>query len=177
MDDVTNNGTIDPTNNTVIEPVEPQTPAIDDGVPMTPEGTVDVDKILETNKKLFERAKTAEAAVKAFKGSGMPAPKVVSTPSASPLDPVEAALLVNGMSEELLGELKKVAQVRGTSLLKAQSDPIFVAVKANLEKEKKTQDASLGASRSSGAVKPKKDLSSPGLTREEHMAMIKNLNS
>lgn len=93
---------------------------------------------------------------------------------ASPLNVEETVLLANGMPEELLGELKAVAAVRKTSLIKAQADPIFVAVKEKFEKDQKREDASLPASRGSGSAKPKKDFRSPGLTREEHMAMVKS---
>ncbi len=83
----------------------------------------------------------------------------------------EVVLLANGMPEELLGELKAVAAVRKTSLIKAQNDPIFVAVKEKFEKDLKQKDASLPAGRGSGSAKPKKDFSSPGLSRDEHMKM------
>ena len=85
----------------------------------------------------------------------------------------ETVLLATGMNEELLESLKKVAQVTGTSLIKAQNDPIFVAVKEKFEREKKSSSASLGASRGSGSVKAQKSLSTPGLTREEHMKLAR----
>jgi len=72
------------------------------------------------------------------------------------------------MPEELLEQLKKVAQVTGTSLIKAQTDTIFVAVKEKFEKEQKTKDASLGTSKSSGNVKARKTANTPGLDRDEH---------
>ena len=81
------------------------------------------------------------------------------------------------MPEELLTKLKKVAQINGTSLIKAQNDPIFVAVKESFEKETKSKKASIGSSKGSGSVKPKKDFTSPGLTREEHEAMFNERNS
>lgn len=90
----------------------------------------------------------------------------------SPLNVEETVLLANGMSEELLGELKAVAAVRKTSLIKAQSDPIFVAVKDNYEKVRKQESASLPASRGSGQVKARKTFNTPGLSREEHKALI-----
>lgn len=129
---------------------------------------VDVEAIVATNKKLFERAKKAEAELKALKGSKPPAK------SASPqLNVEETVLLANGMAEELLGELKAVAKARGiSSLIKAQADPIFVAVKERFEKDKKVKDASLPAARGAGSVKPKKDFLSPNLSREEHRKMV-----
>ena len=82
------------------------------------------------------------------------------------------------MSDELLGELKAVAQARGIkSLIKAQTDPIFVAVKEKFEKDQKAKDASLPASRGSGSAKVKKDFNTPGLTREEHKELFMNQRS
>ncbi len=99
--------------------------------------------------------------------AGQPA----KTPPASsqPNSVEEAVLLANGMNEELLEKLKKVAQVEGiSSLIKAQTNPIFVAVKEKFEKEEKAKGASLPASRGSGSVKAKKDFNSPDLTAAEH---------
>lgn len=88
----------------------------------------------------------------------------------------ETVLLANGMDEELLGQLKKVAAVQGVSLIKAQSDPIFVAVKEKFEQDKKQKEVSLPVSRGSGQMKPKKDFRSPGLSEEEHRKMFEGLN-
>lgn len=156
--------TVETPNDTVEETVE--TPATE-----TPE--VDVEQLQATNKKLFERAKKAEAELKAVKVSK---PAEVTVP-ASPTNVEETVLLANGMSDELLGELKAVARARGiNSLIKAQTDPIFVAVKERFEKDQKQKDASLGASRGSGSVKPKRDFSTPGLSKEEHKALAKEFN-
>lgn len=155
-------------NDTVEETVEtPATETTEETIETEPE--VDVEQLQATNKKLYERAKKAEAELKASKAS-----KPATAP-ASQLDPVEAALLVNGMSEELLTELKAVAKVRNISLIKAQADPIFVAVKDKFEKDKKTEQASMPASRGSGSVKVKKTFATPGLTREEHKALVQGL--
>lgn len=138
-----------------------------DGETLETEPEVDVAQLQATNKKLFERAKKAEAEAKALK-----AQKPTAQASASPTNVEETVLLANGMDEELLTKLKKVAQVQGTSLIKAQSDPIFVAVKESFEKEKKQQAASMPVSRGGGIVKPKKDFKTPGLSRDEHRAMV-----
>lgn len=153
---------------TSIEPAEPV-------IPETPEEgnepEIDVEQLQATNKKLFERAKKAEADLKALKGAGRPAEAQASQqPNIE-----ETVLLANGMAEELLAELKAVAAVRKVSLIKAQNDPIFVAVKEKFEKDKKASDASRPPSRGSGQVKAKKTFATPGLTREEHMAMTKEV--
>ncbi len=110
-------------------------------------------------------------------------PKVESTPSKDssklPSQPSveETVLLANGMDEALVKKLKSVAKVEGyTSLLKAQNDPVFIAVKTQFEKDKKQKEAALPGSRRAGAVKPVKGLTSPGLSRDEHMKMVRELN-
>lgn len=128
----------------------------------------------EAKRTLTGRAKRAEELVRAKASQPKTETKTEPTQSASAIE--ETVLLANGMSEELLSELKAVAQVRGTSLIKAQADPIFVAVKDKFEKDKKQQQASMPASRGSGTIKPQKDFKTPGLTREEHRAMIESLN-
>jgi hypothetical protein len=147
---------------TTTETEEPEAPPTESEEPSEP--SIDVEQLQATNKKLFERAKKAEADLKALKGAAQqPSPNVEET-----------VLLANGMPETLLAELKAVAAVRKVSLIKAQADPIFVAVKEKFEKDQKQEAASLPASRGSGASKPKKDFFTPGLTREEHMAMVKS---
>jgi len=89
----------------------------------------------------------------------------------------ETVLLANGFDEELIDDLKAIAKVRNTSLIKAQKDPIFVAIKEKFEKDKKQSDASMPASRGSGSLKPKKDFKTQGLTRNEHKAMVESLTN
>ncbi len=116
-----------------------------------------------------EAAKYRRLFEKANKPKEPAAPKAPSVPTPSV---EETVLLAQGMSEELLTELKALAAVRKTTLIKAQNDPIFVSLKREMEKEQKQKDASLPASRSSGATKAKKDFTTPGLTREEHRQMV-----
>lgn len=99
--------------------------------------------------------------------------KAPRAPQATPQFSVEeTVLLAQGLPEELLTDLKVVSGLRKVSLIKAQNDPIFVAVKEKFEKDQKQKDASLPASRGSGSVKPKKDFMTPNLSREEHMKMV-----
>jgi hypothetical protein len=162
------NENLDSTNETGSEETV-ETPAVETEVEtIETEPEVDIAQLQATNKKLYERAKKAEAELKASKAT-KPAQAI-----ASPLNVEEAVLLANGMSEDLMSELKAVAQVRKVSLIKAQTDPIFVAVKDKFEKDKKREEASLPASRSSGTAKARKDFKSTGLTREEHMAMVRS---
>lgn len=125
-------------------------------------------------ESIEEKLARAEADAAKYRRLFEKAKKPASAPQpASPLNVEETVLLANGMSEELMTELKAVAAVRKVSLIKAQTDPIFVAVKDKFEKDQKREDASLPASRGSGNMKPKKDFSTPGLSREEHMALVK----
>lgn len=122
-------------------------------------------------KSVLARAKKAEAKLKETKAE----PKPTQDISAKPADEeIQATVLrAQGMSDELLKELKVIAKVRGTDLLTAQTDPIFGVIKDRLEAERKASEARLGASRGSQTAKPKKDVSSRGLTDEEHKNLWK----
>ncbi len=150
--------TITPPEGTNPEPEEAE--VTEEGAVETPPATEKTYTQAEWNE-LHGRATRAEAAAKAAKPA-----------QATPLNVEEAVLLANGMPEELVAELKAVAQVRKTTLLKAQNDPIFVAVKEKFEKDEKQKAASLPAARGAGAVRAKKEFNSPGLTRDEHRAMV-----
>lgn len=155
--------TIIPSDEPVVEvPVEEtgETPEVDSVEPeVVPKAQYD---------EVHKRATRAEAELKALK------PKVVTPKQVSSQPNVEeAVLLANGMSESLLTELKAVASARGIkSLIKAQADPIFVAVKEKFEKDQKQKDASLPVSRGSGSVKAPKTFMTPGLSRDEHRNMV-----
>lgn len=142
----------------VLEPTEEPEETTE---PAEPE--VDIEQLQATNKKLYERAKKAEAEARALRDKD-------ETPAA-PLNVEEAVLMANGMSDELIEKLKAVAAVQKVSLIKAQNDPIFVAVKEKFEKDQKREEASLPASRGAAAIKPKKDFMTPGLSRDEHKKM------
>ena len=161
---------------TPIVPTEAIIPEEELDLELELDNTEDVEALKARNEKVetfarqaVARAKKAEEELKVLKTPKAPAP--VASPQANV---EETVLLANGMPDELLNELKAVAQVRKVSLIKAQTDPIFVAVKDKFEKDQKQKEASLPASRGSGQAKPKKDFNTPGLTREEHMAMVKS---
>jgi hypothetical protein len=114
------------------------------------------------------RAKKAEALI--IKNKKAPVAERPTT-QATPLNVEETVLLATGMEESLLETLKKVAAVTGTSLIKAQNDPIFVAVKEKFEREKKSSAAGLPATRGAGSARVQKTANTPGLSREEHMKL------
>lgn len=98
----------------------------------------------------------------------------LQTPDTPPTESVDERILKSqGMSDELLKELKRVARFNEIDLITAQADPMFVAIKAKLEQEQRDKEASLGASKGSGTGKAKKDFTTPGLSSEDHKALWK----
>lgn len=116
------------------------------------------------NRRLLRKASKPDNAA-------APKPKASSKPTTEP-SVEETVLRANGMPNELLSHLKKVANLNGTSLLDAQKDPIFVAVKDKFDKEVKRKQASLGAGRGAGGKKSEKTFTTPGISRDEHKEMF-----
>lgn len=142
---------------------------VEDEVVEVEEETTTEDEPTEEEIDWKARAMKAEALI--VKNKKMP---VAEKPTqAAPItDPIEAALRVNGMSKEMLEQLKKVAAVTGKDLVDAQSDDLFIAIKEKTEREQKREDASLPASRGASAIKPKVSFNTPNLTTEQHKALI-----
>lgn len=113
------------------------------------------------------RAEKAEAKAKAV-------PKPTETKQDLP-DVDERILKANGMPDELLKELKVIAKARNISLIDAQNDNLFVLVKKNFEEETKLKEASLDASKGSGNARAKVTPSTPGLSREDHKRLYKEM--
>jgi len=92
-------------------------------------------------------------------------------------DEVDVKILQSqGTDEEHIEYLKKLASLNQTSVLAAQTDPIYITFKEQKQAEKKSKEASLGASTGSGSVKKGKGLSSTGLTEAEHKELWKKQN-
>ncbi len=162
----------------IIEPVPTEAIIPDEELDFELEDTEDVEalkaqieKDAVAKRQLAARAKKAEDENRTLKKAPVTAP---ATQSAQSIE--ETVLLANGMDESLMESLKKVAAVQGTSLIKAQNDPIFIAMKEGFEKDKAQKASSMPASRGSGQQKPKKDFRTPGLTEAEHKAMHEGLN-
>lgn len=101
-------------------------------------------------------------------------PKTETTPSITE-EVIEVKILkAQGVSDELITQLKKIARVNETSIIEAQSDPYFIAFKEKIEAEAKKEKASLPASRNSGSVRKSKDFTSTGLSEEEHKQLWKD---
>lgn len=130
------------------------------------------DETTETEEDALAKAQAEAAKYRRLFEKSQKKPVAEQTPTqATPSNVEEVVLLANGMDETLLEQLKKVAAVNGTSLIKAQNDPIFVAVKEKFEREKKSSAASLPATRGAGSAKVQKTANTPGLSREEHMRL------
>lgn len=139
------------------------------------EDTDDVEALREVIEKeriakqqILARAKKAEAEVKELKT------KTTETSSQNinntlTADDVEVRILkAQGMSEDEITYLKKLAKVNETSIIESQSDELFQAFKFKKQEAEKADKAKLGASRGSGTVKQSKTVSSEGLTDAEH---------
>lgn len=84
----------------------------------------------------------------------------------------EGILIAKGIDEDSLNQLKSIAKGKDISLLEAEKDPLFLTYFEKVQKDKKAEQAKLGASKGS-AYKENKETFRPGLTREEHMALWK----
>jgi hypothetical protein len=127
---------------------------------------------IETEEDALAKAQADAAKYRRLFEKTQKAKPVQTQTPATPSNVEEVVLLANGMDETLMEQLKKVAAINNTSLIKAQNDPIFVAVKEKFEKDQKQKNASLPASRGSGSVQAPKTFRSPGLSREEHRKMV-----
>lgn len=84
----------------------------------------------------------------------------------------EGILIAKGMDDELITQLKAIAKGKNISLLEAEKDTLFQALFDKVQKERKSEQAKLGASKGS-SFKQEKPSFTPGLTREEHLALWK----
>lgn len=80
----------------------------------------------------------------------------------------EAFLIAKGMDEEGINQLQVIAKGKGISLLDAEKDPMFVAYNEQRIKDKKAEQARLGASKGSGSKENKPDFRTKGLSDDEH---------
>lgn len=137
---------------------------------------IDVNKVIEQNKKLFARAKKAEELLKQTKAQDSQPKKVnINNKEKDYLTREEAILIAKGLDESALDNLKVIAKGKGISLLEAQKDPMFEAFNAKLEEANKQKKAQLGASKGSGLQRPEKSVAE--MTPEEHKAYVTKLFS
>lgn len=139
------------------------------------EDTDDVDALKEALEKeriakqqILARAKKAEAEAKELKtkANEKPSQNINNTLTA---EDVEVKILkAQGLSEDEISYLKKLAVINQTTIIEAQNDDIYQAYKNKKQEAEKAEKAKLGASRGSGTVKQSKTVSSEGLTDAEH---------
>lgn len=145
------------------------------------DGTEDAEalkvKLEEATKKLEQfpniiaRAKKAEAELKELKGA--PAPKADATQNTNnnslTEESVDVKILVSqGVDQESIEMLKKLAKVNGTSVLAAKEDPIYATYLVNKEAQSKSEKARLGASKGSGGGRVEKSSTTPNLSEADH---------
>jgi hypothetical protein len=157
-----------------LQPQEGMNPELEIGVEETI--TEETDETLEVEETVpksqfnqaLARAKKAEAQLK----QKVQAPVINQNQNAPTDEQVEVKILkALGRSDDEITYLKKLAKVNEISLLDAQSDELFISFQKKREDEGKAQKAKLGASRGSGQVKKEVQISSPGLTKEQHKAL------
>lgn len=119
-----NNENLDSTNETV-EVVTDDTAGDDT--------QVDVAKLQETNKKLFERAKKAEADLKLYKGK----PKETINPPTE-IEDERLELRLQGYSKD---DVKFIMQNGGSKILEDKSSLVSIALNTKREQQKAEQAA------------------------------------
>lgn len=145
------------------------------------EDTEDVEALKEQAAKkdafarqALARAKKAEAELKTLKGSKPAEATQINNQNNLTAEDVEVRILkAQGLPQEEIDYLKKLAKVNDTSIIEAQSDELFVSFQNKRKEQEKSEQAKLGASRGSGGSKKEKTFNSQGLTEEEHKALWK----
>lgn len=162
------NEVIDSTNDTE-QTAEPKEEVVEEEVELDLEDEVKSDEELEKLKKEVE---TLKAQKEHWRNKA--SEKKIETSTLTE-EAVEMKILKSqGMADELIESLKKVAKVTGKPMLDAQSDSVFIAMKNEYERKLKEEKSSLGASRGSAQVKAKADTNTPGLTEEAHKQLWKS---
>lgn len=131
----------------------------------------EAEKAKQFARQALARAKKAEAELKELKKTPAEVPQTTNNNPLTP-DEIDARVLrLQGMDTDVLEALKKVAKINGTSLIEAQTDSVFVAMKSKIEAEKVSEQAKLGASKGSGTQRKQKTFNTPNLTDAEHKEM------
>ncbi len=137
-----------------------------------------LEKERTARQQLTARAKRVEAELRELKQQGSTTQTHISNQNLSADDVAATVLQANGMDTDLIDQLKALSKVRGyKSILEAQADPIFQAIKKTKEDEAKAKKSQLGASKGSPIAKKEKNINSGGLTKDEHKALWKELNN
>lgn len=134
-------------------------------------------KKFEDQKKRAEKAEQELKRLKAERAEKTKSePKKVSEPEGQQSDTLsreEAILFAKGLSEDEVEKAKSIARVEGVNPLVAAESGYFKFWKSEQEKKREVEETQLGTSTGSPKIKPKKDFTTPGLSKEEHMALWK----
>lgn len=126
-------------------------------------------------RQALARAKKAEAELKTLKGTKLaPATQLNNTNNLTAEDVEIRILKAQGIPQEEIDYLKKLAKVNDSSIIEAQSDELFTSFQTKRKEQEKSEQAKLGASRGSGGVRKEKTFNSAGLSAEEHRALWKS---
>lgn len=127
-------------------------------------------------RQALARAKKAEAELKAAKAQ--PAqPTQNTTNNTLTADDVEVKILkAQGLKDDEIAMMKKIAALNGTTIIEAQSDELYQSFKAKKDSEEKADKARLGASKGSSSQKKEKSISSPHLSDEDHKELWRQQN-
>lgn len=135
----------------------------------------------EVSRELYEnqkvRAEKAEAELKKLKSTqkGTDTATADTNPSPAPagLTREEAILFARGLSEEEVNKVSKIAQMEGVSLTDAASSEMFNLWKSAEDKKRKSQDASMAASKGAPQAPKEKTFDSKDLSPDEHKELWK----
>jgi len=138
--------------------------------------TMTAEELREQNKRLFERAKSAEEEKRKFKAERDAAlanannNKSTINKSTEGVSAEELRLIARGLSDEEIDQAKIIAKGRGVSLPEALKDPMFVSYQNQKKEEEKKAKAKLGASKGSGQAGDT-EVFKQGMSPEEHKAL------
>lgn len=159
------------------EGMSPESEVIEETVVEETTETPEIEEVLEETvpksqfNQVLARAKKAEDALKK-----QPKENITNKQNSLSEEEVEVKILKSqGMTDDLIKDLKAVAKARGKSLIDSVNDSIFVAIKNEKEADGKAKKAKLGASKGSGIAKKEKDVNSVGLSDEDHKELWKQM--
>ena len=133
------------------------------------ESQSEFEKKFEDQKK---RAEKAEAEARELRA------KLETRVINDPVKPVdiskeEVKLYAQGLDDEAIETLKIYSKQLKVSLTEAKDSDVYKAWETAREQKRKSQEASLGASSSSGSSSKKIDFTTSGLTKEQHKELWK----
>lgn len=138
------------------------------------EGTEDVEKLKEINKKLFERAKKAEAKLKQSKPTEQ-INQTNQTPAPSGLSEDETIFIAQGHDKEDLEKVRGLVKGFGLTFEQAQDHELYQAFAEKKAAEIRKKKASLGGSKGSGSA-PSGPVFKEGMTAAEHKEAWRKAN-